>query len=176
MIPTPSPKLPPAAQTLAAMCQALLVREESYLRATLAALRQFRLTLASSAPEAPMQAVENCKEAASLLGQVREQRDQFREAAAKILDVPPATVTLRMVAEQLPATDAMIITRGRLRLLEVAEEIGRANQGNALIVWWCLDFVQRVFTAIQGNPSSGRYSAVGKVQVGVCGPIWQGQG
>jgi FlgN protein len=176
MTTTPISRQLPASTSLAEMCQALMVREESCLRACLAALEQFRKTLASNAPGAPMQAAANCKEAACLLVQVREQRDQFQQAAANVLEVSPATLTLRMVAEHLPLSDSIVVMRGRHRLRELAEEIDRVNQGNALIIWWCLDFVQRVFAAIQGHPSAGRYSAGGKVQAGVCGPIWQGQG
>jgi hypothetical protein len=166
----------PESTALAQMCQTLMVQEESRLRACLAVLEQFRKTLASSAPGAPMQAAANCKEAACLLVQVREQRDQFQQAAANVLKVSPATLTLRMVAEHLPPHDSIVVMQGRQRLRELAEEIDRVNQGNALIVWWCLDFVQRVFAGIQGRASAGRYSAGGKVQAGACGPIWQGQG
>jgi FlgN protein len=167
---------PAPSTSLAEMSLTLIAREESCLQACLAALEQFRKTLASSPLGAPMPAVANCKEAACLLVQVREQRDQFQLAAASVLKVSPAGLTLRMVAEHLPLPDSIVVMRGRQRLRELAEEIDRVNQGNALIIWWCLDFVQRVFAAIQGRPSAGRYGAGGKVQAGTCGPIWQGQG
>jgi len=161
---------------LAALCQAVLVREQALLRAILTALQQCHRNLASNDPAAMAQAVEHCKVAASMIGQVHAHRDQFRQAAACILEVEPALVTLRLAAKHLPPAEASFVNRERQRLIALGEEIQRVHQGNAVIVWWCLDFVQRVFAAIQGNVIGSRYSAGGKAQAGSCGPLWQGQG
>jgi Rod binding domain-containing protein len=161
---------------LGRMSLALLTREESLLLAILAALERFRQNLASNVPGALTQAVEQCKEATALLGLVREQRDRFRQLVGSQLKVSPAAVTLRFVAEHVPTADAMSITLGRRRLRQLAEEIDRLSQSNALVIWWCLDFVQRVFAGILGHAAGGRYSAVGKIQPGASGSLLEAQG
>jgi hypothetical protein len=85
-------------------------------------------------------------------------------------------VTLGLVEEHVPPAQTALITHWRQRLRELATEIEGVNRSNALIVWWCLNFVQGVFAAIQGHSTGGRYSALGKAEAGARGPIWQSQG
>jgi hypothetical protein len=167
--------LPPGSLVFG-LCRALVTREESYLQTMLSALRQVRQMLGSSAPEALGDAVRQAVEAAGLVAKLRDQRDRFRQVTAKVLQVPVADVTLRLVAEHLPPGEAEVILAGRQRLFELAGAVEQVNHGNALVAWWCLDFIHQVFAQIQGHPVRARYSSKGKVHKAICGPTWQGQG
>ena len=167
--------LPPGSLVFG-LCRALVAREESYLQTVLSALRQVREMLGSGEPEALGDALRQAVEAAAVVTTLRQQRDRFRQVASNVLQVPAANVTLRLVVEHLPPEEAEVISAGRGRLRNLAAAVEQINHGNAVVVWWCLDFIHQVFAQIQGNPIRARYSSKGKVQKAVCGPTWQGQG
>ncbi len=171
-----SPRAASEVGRLMQMCTEVLDREERHLTATQAALRQFQHMLTANEPCGLTLALEGIRDAACVQTTIREQRDQFRQAVGILLGIQPALVSLRLVAEHLPASSAAELMSRRVRLRELVGEVDRANQSVALVVWWLLDFVQQVFARIQGQPIGARYNPLGKVQTGPGGPLWQVQG
>jgi hypothetical protein len=135
-----------------------------------------RQMLASSRPDALALAQEMSLMAAGTVAELQRHREEFRRTAASALQVQPAEVTLSLAAHHLPQEESNLVLAGRDRLRELATEVAQANHANAIVAWWCLDFVQQVFAAIQGLGSGTRYGIAGKVQPMVFGPTWQGQG
>ncbi|HYV38342.1 MAG TPA: flagellar export chaperone FlgN [Gemmataceae bacterium] len=168
-------QLPPGTP-LAGLCRSLVAQEETALQATLADLRHVRQMLASTEPQALARALQSALQGASMVGKLQEKRHEFRQAAARILHVAPASVTLSLVAEHLPAPEAEPIWHGKRRLQQLAQDVSHINHGNAIVAWWCLNFVQQVFAGLMGQSAGSRYGAAGKAQPAVCGPTWQGQG
>jgi hypothetical protein len=141
-----------------------------------AALLHVRGLLAASEPHALADALRDTLEARNLLDGIRGERDQFRTAAASMLNLPPAGVTLRGVAERLPGHEAEAVLAYRQRLQFLVREVDYLNQGNALVIWGCLEFVQQAFTQLLGCPPAGGYTAAGLARAGSPGSTWQCQG
>jgi len=163
-------------QELVRLCDDLVTQEETHLQETLAALHQVRQLMVVGPSETLAGALASALNADALVAQVQHRRTHFRQSASAMLGVPAGSVTLRAAAEALPPEEGRRVLDRRRRLQELATEVDRANHANALVVWWCMDFVQQVFAELKGSPLAGRYGADGKVQTAGFGPTWQSQG
>jgi hypothetical protein len=167
----------PANETLVQMCQELATRESAYLEAMLANLETVRSAVTAAEPECLVTALHPARAATAALSDLRQQRQQFRERAGSLLGVPAETVTLGQVANALPAALAEPVRQQRQRLRQLAVEVDRINQANALVIWWRLDFIQQVFAGIPALACTTRYSPDGgRLQAAACGSLCQEKG
>ena len=87
------------------------------------------------------------------------------------------SVTVQMLALRLPDERGDRLARCRERLRNMATEVDHVNQGNAALVWHCLNFMQGLLVEITGGESSGaRYNAGGRRQEPECGSLIQRRG
>jgi hypothetical protein len=163
-------------QALAQLCHERAASELAYLEATLDHLRRVRGALTSTQPDRLAAAVQNAQSAAGAFRGMEAERNRFREQAGALLGMAPHAVTLGKAIDSLPSDLAKPLRELRQRLREMASEMDRVNQANALISWWRLDFLHQVFAGLPGVMSSGRYSQRGKLQTPTCVPLWQTRG
>jgi len=162
---TPSnPLPPPACDRLAQLSLAHVVREQAQLDATRVALGDVRAALTRH------QATVRAAEA------VCRDRAAFRQEAADLLGVPPASVTLDLLVARLPADAAGPVAEARTRLRQQAAEVQRLNDSNASLVYYCLDFLQRFFDRLTGRPRDGRYGPAGTLAAACGGSLINARG
>jgi hypothetical protein len=169
-----TPQNPPD-DSLTRLCLEHLAREEAQLAATLAALTDIRAALLGKDHAALGDALVRHDATVRAAEEATRRRDAFRQEAGALLGVPAESVTLDLLAERLPAA-AGPITDARARLRQQAAEAERLSAGNATLLYYCLDFLQRFFERLTGRPRDGRYGPAGRVAAAPGGSLINARG
>jgi hypothetical protein len=170
-----TPQNPPPDDPLVRLCLEQLAREEAQLAATLAALTDIRAALLGKDHAALGDALVRHDATARGAAEATRLRDAFRQEAAARLGVPAESVSLELLAERLPGA-AGPIAAARERLRQQAAEAERLSAGNATLLYYCLDFLQRFFERLTGRPRDGRYGPAGRVAAAAGGSLINARG
>jgi hypothetical protein len=171
-----NPLPPPADERLARLCVDHLAREEAHLNATLIALRDVRSALLDKDQAAIEDALARHDGMPRSADDLCRARAAFQEAAGALLDVPPASVTLDLLASRLPADLAGPVVEARARLRRQAAEVEQLNASNASLLYYCLDFFQRFFDRLTGRARDGRYGPAGRLATASGGSLINARG
>lgn len=152
------------------------MREQAQLDATRVALGDVRAALLDRDHAALGAALTRHQATVRAAEAVCRDRAAFRQEAADLLGVPPASVTLDLLVARLPADAAGPVAEARTRLRQQAAEVQRLNDSNASLVYYCLDFLQRFFDRLTGRPRDGRYGPAGTLAAACGGSLINARG
>jgi hypothetical protein len=156
-LPTP----PRSSEGLARLCLDHVAHEQAQLGAALALLNDVRAALLGRDHAALAGALARHRATAGGAEETTRRRADFQRQAADFLGVPPASVTLDLLAARLPADAAGHVADARARLRQLAADVERLNASNASLLYYCLDFLRRFFDQLTGRPRDGRYGPAG---------------
>jgi flagellar biosynthesis/type III secretory pathway chaperone len=157
------------------MCHAHLDQEEAVLESAAEVLRQVHAAVVEGQREKMAELLERQVAIARALDRVRQQRERFCQQAAAVLGTEAHPVTLRKLADQMPAILRERLLQRRQHLHRLAGEVERLGRDVALLSHYFLEFLQRFFMALTGG-HSGRYGREGIRQQPACGSFLRAQG
>jgi len=155
-----------------------LALEEEFLAAALTVLQQARLALIQADSYALTQALDQQSEQAEASEVMQRKRQQFRQDAAALLDLPVESITLSVLASRLPAHARQPLADYHTRLRQLAAAVEEMSRGNAAILRSCLKFLQQVLAGLTGGAPRGghRYGPAGLHQELGCGSLVSARG
>lgn len=151
-----------------------LEQEEEQLDVMLDSLSEVRGALLKNDLEALSTALERQAEAVHQTERVRARRGIVLRGMADRLHVDASGITLRKVAESLPASTASWLEESRSRLRQKAEEVERLNRANAAMVFQSVDVTRQVLSELtSAGPAPEVYNASGSLQGQVGGSTFE---
>ncbi len=149
---------------LARLCLDHLALEEAHVRATLASLRTVRAALLANDQAALDDALMRHEGTVRRGEELRRARDGFRQEIGELLGLAPGEVNLSLLCSRLPADAGATLSARQEGLRRDAAEADHLNRSNAVLLHYCLDFLQRFFQDLTGRPAEVRYGPAGALR------------
>lgn len=163
---------------LGEQCLLHLERETAVMSTAGEMLEHLQTAVRASDPRKLAQALHAQESACRDILDMKQQRQSFREHAARTLQIPVQAVTLSRLGDVMSAETRNAMLEKRDALRSCVADVERRTREIALVSHYFLDFVQRFFAEITGTASAGsRYGPHGQPSThAACGSLLQAQG
>ena len=165
---------PGVVDELVLVCLAHFDQEETMLAGSLEVLRELRHSLLQSDVARVSRCIERQQQATCAAGELASQRGLLRQRLCRELNIPLEQLTLRTLAERSAGALRARLLTSRQRLLAMAGEIELLQRGNAALIRQSLGLLQLLLGGLSGQGAQApRYTSLGVLEPGSCGPIIQ---
>jgi flagellar biosynthesis/type III secretory pathway chaperone len=156
---------PPLTQALRSLCTAHLSHEASVFTPALRVLSAIDAAFRQSAGNAVAPTLSRHAEVAALIEELQRRRTLFRAAAARLLKIAPAAITMPVVLKHLPAQDRSALESKAARVRGMAQELTALNRRVSIFLRIHLDAYQRILRDLTNSrQGSGRYGPTGNAE------------
>jgi hypothetical protein len=156
---------PPLTRALRKLCTDHLRHEVEVLTAALLAVRDMDAAFGLHSASGFALTIARHAEVAALIDDLQRRRSQFRESAGQLLAIAAETITVRVVLNQLPARDRVLLMTELARVRQFAQDLAALNHRVSIGLRIHLDAYQRMLRDLTNSRhGSGRYGPTGAAE------------